>query len=48
MPRWYPGALPMEATAWRYFLEWLTEPDVFPDDTEAPEREVDPGAGGVL
>jgi hypothetical protein len=25
-PGWHPGGLPMEATAWRYFLEWLTEP----------------------
>jgi hypothetical protein len=25
-PRWNPGHLPMEAPAWRYFLEWLTEP----------------------
>jgi hypothetical protein len=25
-PQWYPGRLPMEATAWRYFLEWLTTP----------------------
>jgi hypothetical protein len=25
-PQWHPGPLPMEATAWRYFLEWLTEP----------------------
>jgi hypothetical protein len=23
-PVWSPGPLPMEATAWRYFLEWLT------------------------
>ncbi len=38
-PRWYPGCLPMEATAWRYFLEWLTEAadeSVFPD--EVPGR----------
>ncbi len=35
--RWYPGSLPMEATAWRFFLEWLTAPSVssvFPE--EAP------------
>jgi hypothetical protein len=34
-PRWHPGHLPMEATAWRYFLEWLTEPATsgcFPDE----------------
>ena len=34
-PAWNPGPLPMEATAWRYFLEWLTEPaaeDCFPDE----------------
>jgi len=24
-PRWSPGHLPMEVTAWRYFLEWLAE-----------------------
>ena len=23
-PQWLPGQLPMEATAWKYFLEWLT------------------------
>jgi hypothetical protein len=22
-PRWQPAELPMEATAWRYFIEWL-------------------------
>jgi hypothetical protein len=34
-PAWHPGGLPMEATAWRYFLEWLTEPAGaadFPED----------------
>jgi hypothetical protein len=34
-PRWYPGSLPMEATAWRFFLEWLTAPGVaaaFPEE----------------
>jgi len=34
-PRWNPGHLPMEATAWRYFLEWLTAPAAsacFPDE----------------
>jgi hypothetical protein len=34
-PKWNPGNLPMEATAWRYFLEWLTEPAAsgsFPDE----------------
>ncbi|HEV3437821.1 MAG TPA: class I SAM-dependent methyltransferase [Gemmata sp.] len=34
-PEWYPGNLPMEATAWRYFLEWQTSPvdtSVFPDE----------------
>jgi hypothetical protein len=25
-PQWHPGRLPLEATAWRFFLEWLTEP----------------------
>ena len=25
-PKWQPEHLPMEATAWRYFLEWLTAP----------------------
>jgi hypothetical protein len=24
-PKWWPGHLPMEATAWRYFLEWMTD-----------------------
>jgi len=34
-PRWHAGDLPMEATAWRYFLEWMTVPagdDGFPDE----------------
>jgi len=34
-PEWHPGVLPMEATAWRYFLEWHTSPadsPVFPDE----------------
>jgi hypothetical protein len=34
-PHWSPGHLPMEATAWRLFLEWLTEPagcDCFPEE----------------
>ncbi len=34
-PRWHAGDLPMEATAWRFFLEWLTEPAgeaSFPDE----------------
>jgi hypothetical protein len=34
-PAWHAGGLPMEATAWRYFLEWLTEPAGaadFPDE----------------
>jgi hypothetical protein len=33
-PRWHPGELPMEATAWRYFLEWLLEPEgtSFPEE----------------
>jgi hypothetical protein len=34
-PQWYPGVLPMEATAWQYFLEWLTAPvdsTLFPDE----------------
>jgi hypothetical protein len=34
-PRWHAGSLPMEVTAWRYFLEWLTEPagePCFPDE----------------
>jgi hypothetical protein len=26
-PQWHAGNLPMEATAWRYFLEWLTQAD---------------------
>jgi hypothetical protein len=33
-PRWHAGELPMEATAWGYFLEWLREPangEYFPD-----------------
>ncbi len=25
-PRWHAGQLPMEATAWRFFLEWMTAP----------------------
>jgi hypothetical protein len=25
-PRWYPGHLPMETTAWGYFLEWMNSP----------------------
>lgn len=25
-PRWTPTGLPLEATVWRYFLEWLTLP----------------------
>ncbi len=25
-PKWQPEHLPMEAAAWRYFLEWLTAP----------------------
>jgi hypothetical protein len=34
-PQWHPGDLPMEAVAWRYFLDWLTEPagcGCFPDE----------------
>ncbi len=34
-PAWHPGGLPMEATVWRYFLEWLTKPAPsgdFPDE----------------
>lgn len=34
-PRWLPGHLPMEATAWHYFLEWLMAPAAdrcFPDE----------------
>jgi hypothetical protein len=34
-PRWQPGMLPMEAAAWRYFLEWQTsavDPQVFPEE----------------
>ncbi|HEV3384629.1 MAG TPA: class I SAM-dependent methyltransferase, partial [Gemmata sp.] len=33
--QWHPGNLPMEATAWQYFLEWLNAPiDTvsFPDE----------------
>jgi hypothetical protein len=34
-PRWHAGDLPMEATAWRCFLEWMTAPEgdaAFPDE----------------
>jgi len=34
-PQWQPGGFPMEATAWRYFLEWMTAPAgeaAFPDE----------------
>lgn len=34
-PRWYPGQLPMEATAWGYFLEWMNQPD---GDGDVPEE----------
>jgi hypothetical protein len=33
-PGWHPGHLPMEATAWSYFLQWMREPadgECFPD-----------------
>lgn len=33
-PRWYAGDLPMEATAWQYFLQWLTEPPAQPSIPE--------------
>jgi hypothetical protein len=36
-PRWHPGNLPMEATAWSYFLHWLREPaegEYFPDSIQ--------------
>ena len=35
LPEWHPGSLPMEATAWQYFLEWMTTPldtALFPDE----------------
>jgi hypothetical protein len=34
-PQWRPGSLPMEATAWRYFTEWLTAPG---DETTFPDE----------
>ena len=49
----YPLLSPAGFDAYRRLRERLGwrgsfEPDVFPEDTKAPEREVDPGAGGVL
>jgi hypothetical protein len=29
-PRWHGGGLPLEAVAWRYFLDWVLEPTDLP------------------
>ncbi len=37
-PSWQPGVLPMDAIAWRYFLEWLTDSRDEDAADEAPGR----------
>jgi hypothetical protein len=37
-PHWYAAELPMEATAWRFFTEWLTAPACGHPADEVPGR----------